>query len=119
MILAGLSSGALKDPERAQVPRKIKDCRKIKSVYKGEIMPVYEYRCKKCGYEFEALVKTSSDPVTCSKCHSADAERKISRVAAPVIHSSGGASCGCEHASVCPGASAGACGCGCGGRHGH
>lgn len=32
-------------------------------------MPVYEYRCEKCGKEFEAWQRISDDPIdTCSEC---------------------------------------------------
>ena len=32
-------------------------------------MPVYEYRCKKCGYEFERVQKLSESPVRrCERC---------------------------------------------------
>ena len=38
-------------------------------------MPIYEYLCDKCEHRFEALVKTSKQKVSCSKCRS----RKVSR----------------------------------------
>ncbi|MEZ5339231.1 MAG: zinc ribbon domain-containing protein [bacterium] len=39
-------------------------------------MPLYEYRCKDCGAEFEALVgRTETDPVECEQCHSSKTER--------------------------------------------
>ena len=32
-------------------------------------MPVYEYRCKKCGYEFEQIQKVSEPPIrSCERC---------------------------------------------------
>jgi len=31
-------------------------------------MPIYEYRCKKCGEVSEFLVLRDNDPVTCKKC---------------------------------------------------
>ncbi len=32
-------------------------------------MPIYEYRCEKCGYQFEVMQKVSDDPITkCPKC---------------------------------------------------
>ena len=40
-------------------------------------MPIYEYHCKKCGIDFEALLKsTESEPTTCEECGS----RRIGRV---------------------------------------
>lgn len=40
-------------------------------------MPIYEYSCKACGNEFEALVRGSKEPL-CPKCESADLERLLS-----------------------------------------
>lgn len=31
-------------------------------------MPLYEYKCKKCNYEFEELVNSINEIVTCKKC---------------------------------------------------
>jgi len=31
-------------------------------------MPIYEYRCERCGYEVEELVKDSDEAVYCPKC---------------------------------------------------
>ncbi|MDR1057843.1 MAG: zinc ribbon domain-containing protein [Coxiellaceae bacterium] len=32
-------------------------------------MPIYEYKCKKCGYRFEQLQKVTDKPLsTCPKC---------------------------------------------------
>ena len=32
-------------------------------------MPIYEYRCNKCGHTFEIMQKLSDPPITaCSKC---------------------------------------------------
>jgi len=43
-------------------------------------MPVYEYRCKKCHYQFELKQSFGDDPiVTCPKCGS-----KAKRVFSPV-----------------------------------
>lgn len=41
-------------------------------------MPLYEYRCTKCGYRYEKIQKISDDPDTiCSKCGAA-VERPLS-----------------------------------------
>jgi putative FmdB family regulatory protein len=40
-------------------------------------MPIYEYSCRACSNEFEALVRGSKVPV-CPKCQSADLERLLS-----------------------------------------
>ncbi|MGV8123762.1 MAG: zinc ribbon domain-containing protein [Candidatus Xenobiia bacterium LiM19] len=42
-------------------------------------MPIYEYKCPKCGHREELLVKSSdSAPVTCSTCGAAGLERIFS-----------------------------------------
>jgi putative FmdB family regulatory protein len=44
-------------------------------------MPIFEYACKQCGKEFEALVlKTTPEP-SCPKCKSVDLEKLISKPA--------------------------------------
>jgi putative FmdB family regulatory protein len=40
-------------------------------------MPIYEYTCRKCGREFEALVCDSRVPA-CPSCQAPDAERMLS-----------------------------------------
>lgn len=40
-------------------------------------MPFYEYACKRCGKEFETLVRSSSEP-DCPSCHSTELEKKLS-----------------------------------------
>jgi putative FmdB family regulatory protein len=44
-------------------------------------MPIYTYRCKKCGEEFDLLVGVSSDKeeYKCKKCNSKNIERTLSR----------------------------------------
>ena len=44
-------------------------------------MPIFEYACKGCGSEFEALVRTQDAPPVCPSCQSADLEKLISRPA--------------------------------------
>lgn len=52
-------------------------------------MPTYEYRCPKCGTEFEAFQKITSKPVaTCPKC-GAKAKRLMSAGAGLVFKGSG------------------------------
>ena len=43
-------------------------------------MPIYEYRCRSCGHEFEALVRSPEQPL-CPSCRSVDLERLISMFA--------------------------------------
>jgi putative FmdB family regulatory protein len=40
-------------------------------------MPLFEYECRKCGHQFEALVVASRTPA-CPKCKSQDLDRRIS-----------------------------------------
>ena len=40
-------------------------------------MPLFEYECRKCGHQFEALVVGSRKPV-CPKCKSEDLEKRVS-----------------------------------------
>jgi putative FmdB family regulatory protein len=50
-------------------------------------MPLYEYSCKQCERQFEALVRGGETP-ECPACHGHDLERRLS-VFAP--HTAGGA----------------------------
>ncbi len=40
-------------------------------------MPIFDYRCRTCGYEFEAIVRAAL-PATCPACHGTALERLIS-----------------------------------------
>lgn len=40
-------------------------------------MPIYEYACRDCGSEFEALVRASSVPA-CPQCRSTELAKKLS-----------------------------------------
>ena len=47
-------------------------------------MPLFDFRCRACGHEFEALVRAAShgDPATsCTACGAADPERLLSTFA--------------------------------------
>ena len=43
-------------------------------------VPLYDFRCRQCGQEFEALVR-GADPVACPGCHGSDVERLLSTFA--------------------------------------
>jgi putative FmdB family regulatory protein len=47
-------------------------------------MPLYEYRCKKCGHQFELLRKVSEadDETRCPKCRSKSVEQQLARFSA-------------------------------------
>ena len=49
-------------------------------------MPIFEYACKSCGKDFEALVRPNSPAPACPACQSSDLEKLISR---PAIKSEG------------------------------
>ena len=40
-------------------------------------MPLYDFQCRTCGHEFEALVRTGQAP-ECPGCHGTDLERLLS-----------------------------------------
>jgi putative FmdB family regulatory protein len=40
-------------------------------------MPIFEYSCRACAHQFEALVRGTKTPV-CPECQSADLERLLS-----------------------------------------
>jgi len=44
-------------------------------------MPIYEYRCRSCGHQFEKLVRLSDTP-DCPACQSAALERLFTPTAA-------------------------------------
>ncbi|MGO9741702.1 MAG: FmdB family zinc ribbon protein [Roseiarcus sp.] len=58
-------------------------------------MPIFAYRCRSCGQEFQTLVMSGEIPV-CKACESADLEQQLSLIAAP---SKGGESGGYEAAA--------------------
>lgn len=45
-------------------------------------MPIYEYACRDCGFELEALQKISEPPLTdCPDCHQSALVKKVSAAA--------------------------------------
>ena len=62
-------------------------------------MPIYEYACRKCGHEFETLVRSGSFP-DCPSCRSTELEKKLSvfATAAPGPEAAPTGPCGaCGH----------------------
>jgi putative FmdB family regulatory protein len=41
-------------------------------------MPIYEYRCRGCGKDFEKYVAAAGTVVACPACDAADVTRKLS-----------------------------------------
>jgi putative FmdB family regulatory protein len=41
-------------------------------------MPMFEYKCRGCGKEFETLVRVGVDTPACPKCKSEDLEKLLS-----------------------------------------
>ncbi|MBW1617012.1 MAG: zinc ribbon domain-containing protein [Deltaproteobacteria bacterium] len=41
-------------------------------------MPIYEYKCQKCGKNFEYLVIGSKGPIDCPKCKSEQIKKRLS-----------------------------------------
>ncbi len=71
-------------------------------------MPIFEYKCRKCGAEFEKLVKNSQEKTACAKCASMEVERKLSVFAASVAGASS-----CPAQKSCPAADSHKCSSGC------
>jgi putative FmdB family regulatory protein len=44
-------------------------------------MPLYDFRCRACGHEFEALVRSPETSISCPSCQQPDAERLLSSFA--------------------------------------
>ena len=45
-------------------------------------MPMYDFHCRGCGHEFEALVRAhDTEPTRCPSCQSTDVERQLSTFA--------------------------------------
>ena len=65
-------------------------------------MPLFEYRCDRCGEPFEALVARAGDPAPgCPQCGAAAARRMLSTFAvvkstAPAPGPCGSADCACR-----------------------
>lgn len=64
-------------------------------------MPIFEYRCRGCGAEFEKYVPGAATAVTCPKCESGNITRTLSVFGlrsesgfAPSVAAGGGGCCG-------------------------
>ncbi len=67
-----------------------------------QAMPLYEYTCDQCDYEFELLIRSSSDQPACPTCGTKKITRQLSVPAAhvggsnslPVCETPRGGGCG-------------------------
>ena len=67
-------------------------------------MPIFEYKCRKCGENFEVLFRSRDEKlaVVCPQCGSKRAERLLSAFTGKVGNTSaGGAGCGSCAATRC------------------
>jgi putative FmdB family regulatory protein len=73
-------------------------------------VPIFEYRCKKCGEVFEQLVRAAGEVVACPSCASRSVAKLLSVPSAPRTAGSGAPprSGGGEGGGCCSG---GGCGC--------
>lgn len=79
-------------------------------------MPIYEYRCSKCGTDFEEIVGSNAPSPSCPSCHSPKTEKLMSKAS---FRAGGGCEGGCEGggcetgggraSSGCAGCSGGSC----------
>ena len=66
-------------------------------------MPIYEYKCKKCGHKFEHLARTLSDVADkCPKCGARKPEKQFSTFSASVHESGSACSTGSCGTPSCP-----------------
>jgi putative FmdB family regulatory protein len=45
-------------------------------------MPIYEYRCRVCGFQFEVMQKMDTDPPRCPRCNCFPGARLVSEFSA-------------------------------------
>ncbi len=67
-------------------------------------MPIFEYKCRKCGENFEVFFRSRDEKLTvaCPQCRSKRAERLLSAFAGRVGNTSaGGTGCGSCTATRC------------------
>ncbi len=61
-------------------------------------MPIFEYRCRRCGAEFEQLVFSAEGTVACPRCSGAQVDKLLSVFAV----SGGGRERGVNEPGPCP-----------------
>ena len=72
-------------------------------------MPIFEYRCRKCGEVFEQLVRAAGEVVACPACASRSVAKLLSVPSAPRSTRAGVTSGGSGDGGGC--CSGGGCGC--------
>ncbi len=76
-------------------------------------MPIYEYKCKKCGANFEHLaasMRNADEAVQCPTCHARQTKRKISVFAVAAADAGGACMEAPAGGTCCCGNMKGSCG---------
>jgi putative FmdB family regulatory protein len=61
-------------------------------------MPIFEYYCRHCRHNFEYIVLSAGEKVSCPKCESSAVEKQLSVFSSPGAQSeknAAGGGCGC------------------------
>ena len=66
-------------------------------------MPIYEFKCKKCGKKFETLVSLREKDIFCPVCKSRDIQKRASSfgIGSDTKTSSSSTSCGSCSSNTC------------------
>jgi len=46
-------------------------------------MPIFEYSCRRCQHQFETIVFSAREKISCPKCESSAVEKQLSVFSAP------------------------------------
>jgi putative FmdB family regulatory protein len=63
-------------------------------------MPIYDFRCRSCGNEFEGLARPQDPPLVCPSCKGADLEKLLSGFAVSSAEKSAAAALGARKRQV-------------------
>jgi putative FmdB family regulatory protein len=50
-------------------------------------MPIYEYQCRRCHHNFEQIILSTREKVSCPECDSRAVEKQLSVFSSPGSHS--------------------------------
>ncbi len=69
-------------------------------------MPIFEYRCRDCGAQFEKIVRSERDTVVCESCQGRKLDRllsvfAVSGPAGEAVTESGPCPCGATRRGMC------------------